>query len=46
MEAILSHAAGGAPDGLVRIAPDGCMTLHLPDRAAPVHLYSASERTS
>lgn len=46
MEAILAHAAGGAPDGVVRISREGCMTLHLPDRPGPVLLHSASERPS
>ena len=40
MEAILSHAADGFPDGVVRIAPDGRMTLHLPGRSEPVTLYT------
>jgi hypothetical protein len=39
MEAILSHAADGSPDGVARIAPDGRMTLHLPGRSEPVTLY-------
>ena len=39
MEAILSHAADGSPDGVVRIAPDGRMTLLLPGRSEPVTLY-------
>ena len=39
MEAILSHAAGGSPDGVARIAPDGRMTLHLPGRSEPITLY-------
>ena len=39
MEAILSHAADGSPDGVARIAPDGRMTLHLPGRSEPVALY-------
>ena len=38
MEAILAHAAGGAPDGVARVSPDGRMTLHLPDRPEPVLL--------
>ena len=40
MEAILAHAAQGAPDGVVRIAPGGGMTLHLPAGPAPIVLYS------
>jgi D-galacturonate reductase len=40
MEAILAHAARGAPDGVARIAPDGRMTLHLPGDPEPVLLYS------
>jgi D-galacturonate reductase len=39
MEAILAYAAQGMPDGVVRISPEGRMTLHLPDRAEPVLLY-------
>ena len=39
MEAILSHAADGSPDGVARMAPDGRMTLHLPGRSEPVNLY-------
>jgi predicted dehydrogenase len=39
MEAILAHAAGGSPDGVARISPDGRMTLHLPGRPGPVLLY-------
>lgn len=40
MEAILAHAAEGAPDGVARLTPDGRMTLHLPGRPEPVLLYS------
>ncbi len=39
MEAILAHAAAGAPDGVVRISTDGAMALHFPGRAEPVGLY-------
>jgi D-galacturonate reductase len=39
MEAILSHAVDGSPDGVARIATDGRMTLHLPGRSEPVTLY-------
>jgi predicted dehydrogenase len=42
MEAILAHAAKGAPDGVVRIAADGGMVLHLPGRPEPVVLYSSA----
>jgi hypothetical protein len=42
MEAILAHAASGTPDGVVRIASDGTMTLHFPGRQDPFILYSAS----
>lgn len=40
MEAILAHAAEGAPDGVARISPDGTLTLHLPGRPEPIVLYS------
>jgi D-galacturonate reductase len=40
MEAILARAAGGSPDGVARIAPDGRMTLHLPGQPEPIVLYS------
>lgn len=39
MEAILEHAAAGAPDGVVRISPQGGMALHLPGRADSIELY-------
>ncbi len=39
MEAILAHAADGAPDGVVRISARGGMMLHLPDRAGAIVLY-------
>ena len=39
MEAILAHAAEGSPDGVVRISPEGLMTLQLPGRSEPVRLY-------
>jgi predicted dehydrogenase len=40
MEAILKHAAGGEPDGLVRIDEKGQMALHLPGKSPPAVLYS------
>jgi D-galacturonate reductase len=40
MEAILASAATGMPDGAVRIAPDGAMTLTFPGRQEPSVLYS------
>lgn len=40
MEAILAHAAQGAPDGVARISPGGEMTLHLPARPEPIVLYA------
>ena len=41
MEAILSHAAAGSPDGVARLGPDGRLSLHLPGAAEPVHLYAS-----
>jgi predicted dehydrogenase len=42
MEAILKSAAGGEPDGLVRIDEQGQMTLHLPGKSQAAVLYSRS----
>lgn len=39
MEAILAAAARGEPDGVVRVAPDGRMLLHLPGRREPEVLH-------
>jgi predicted dehydrogenase len=39
MEAILSCAAKGLPDGVARLSPEGRLTLHLPDRREPVPLH-------
>jgi D-galacturonate reductase len=40
MEAILTHAAAGTPDGVARVSPEGALTLHLPGRPEPIVLYS------
>ncbi|MEO8077126.1 MAG: Gfo/Idh/MocA family oxidoreductase [Acidobacteriota bacterium] len=42
MEAILAHAAAGSPDGMVRIAPEGRLLLHLPGRAESIELYGGA----
>lgn len=41
MEAILASAVADAPDGIVRMSPEGRMTLYLPARPEPVVLYSS-----
>ena len=39
METILAHAADGAPDGVVRISPDGGLSLYLPGQPEPIAVY-------
>jgi D-galacturonate reductase len=40
MEAILTCAAEGSPDGVARLSSEGQLTLHLPDRREPVLLHA------
>ena len=39
MEAILSYAAKGSPDGIARLSTEGRLALHLPDRREPIQLH-------